>query len=166
MTADKRLQQLRVELAEQTKQELLSDFPELIRFSPEIYAAVVTGTCRDSPRGPYRSRSNNRIYGYYHQAIALYNVLKNPRPHHLAHLNGLELSELEDVGIVRRKLIERIEWSERISTLRPIVFGHLWKNIVAFATSSNAQSLQYAYPSLIPKVALYRVFNMGYLTIG
>ena len=158
MTSDNRLQQLRFELAEQTKQELMSDFPELIRFSPEIYEAV-TGTCRDSPRGPYYSRTKDEISRYYQRAIAIYNVFKNPRPHHLAHLKGLDLSELEDTGIVRMNLIDQIEWSKRISTPRNVVLGHLWRDIAAFAYPSDAESLQLAYPSLIPKAVLIERFR-------
>ena len=157
MTTDFRLYKRKgfVSPAPITAEEFLSDFPELAQFSSEIYEAVV-GTYRDSPRGPIRSRSKEQISGYFHQAMALYKILKDPRPHHLSHLNGLKLSELEDAAIVRRKLIERIEWSRRILTTRNVVFGHLWKDIAAFATPSSAHSLGIAYPNLIPKVGLIK----------
>ena len=151
MTADKRQHKRRRTESSfnRIKEELLSEFPELARFSPEIYEAVI------GSRVPTCSRTKEEISGYYQKAIALYKLLKKPRPHHLSHLNGLELSKLEDAGIVRRRLIERIEWSKRISTSRTVVIGHLWKNIVGFATPARSQRLRRAYPSLIPEVCRF-----------
>ena len=151
----------RIKLAsvERTERALLSEFPEISNFSTAIRDAVIGSYLDDleanrrSLRGP--ARSKEEISGYYQQAIALYQLLKDPRPHHLAYLNGLDLAELEGVGIVRKRLIERIEWSKRISTTRKVVFGHLWKNIAAFADPSGAKRLQDAYPNLIPEVSLY-----------
>ena len=157
MGADNRLKRVRTESpVNRIRDDLLSEFPELVRFSPDICKAVI-GPYRESLRGLTRiRRSKEEISGYYQQAIALYKLLENPRPHHLSHLNGLDLSDLEDARIVRKRLIERIEWSKRIATTRPIVFGYLWKDIVAVIHYlERAQSLQLAYPNLIPKVSHY-----------
>jgi hypothetical protein len=89
----------------------------------------------------------------FYATVALCKILKNPRPHHLKYLSGLDKSQLQDKETVRQALLDKLEWSKRITPARTVIFGHLWRNIAQYIGRQTGAKWNAAYPTLVPKVS-------------
>ena len=132
---------------------LIPEYPAILDISPEIREAVF-GPHLNDPFSPASERNRPKavVIRNYQKTMTLYKILKSPRPVHLLHLNGLDLSQLQDTETVRKRLVERLEFSRQITPSRQVVFGHLWKDIVRVGEPGDVLHLPSAYPSLIPEV--------------
>jgi hypothetical protein len=131
------------------QETLLRELPDMSNFSAGMRQALI-GTYLDEQK----PCSKEDVLKRNQKAIALCKILNNPRPHHLAYLSELDDAQLQDKEIVRRTLLNQVEWSKRITPTRTVIFGHLWKEIAQFMDQQTGANWKLAYPSLIPTVSL------------
>ena len=128
--------------------QLESSIPDMSNFSPEMRDAVIGSYLSQYGYG----RTKEQVNRSFKEATALYKIMHNPRPCHLNYLQSLISANLDDPKLVRKTILDRIDWNKRMSPFRHVVFGHLWKGIAKSLNTSIGLNWYQAYPDLIPRV--------------